>query len=93
MYLFFAGLLVIGLTRAPGALAVLVLTKIAPGVVGIWFVVRRQWRAAAWAGGVTVMIVAVSAAFAPAAWLAWFHFLTHLGVDRTGKANPRPLWL
>src|ERR1035437_1479377 len=86
-YLFFAGALVVGLGRAPGALALPVLTKIAPGVVGIWFVVRREWRAALWAAGVTVLIVAVSAALAPAAWLAWFQFLAHSAGERNGKAN------
>jgi len=75
VYLFFAGALVVSLGRAPGALALPVLTKIMPGVVGVWFVVRREWHQVLWAAGVTVLIVAVSAAFAPAAWLAWADFL------------------
>src|SRR5664280_2813727 len=49
VYLFFAGALVVSLGRAPGALALPLLTKISPGVVGIWFVVRREWHAVMWA--------------------------------------------
>jgi Glycosyltransferase family 87 len=77
VYFFFAGALVLSLGRAPGALALPLLTKIAPGVVCVWFVVRREWRAAGWAAGTTVLIVAASAAIAPSAWLAWAHFLMH----------------
>ena len=68
VYFFFAGALVVSLRRAPWALALPVLTKIAPGVVGVWFVVRREWRSALWAVGTTVVIVALSYAIAPAAW-------------------------
>jgi hypothetical protein len=77
VYFFFAGALVLSLGRAPGALALPLLTKIAPGVVGVWFVVRHEWRAAGWAAATTILIVTVSAAFAPAAWLAWAQFLMH----------------
>ena len=84
VYLFFAGALVVSLGRAPGTLALPLLTKISPGVVGVWFVVRREWRAVMWAAGITVLIVGISAAFAPAAWLAWAHFLTHSAGQRGG---------
>ena len=50
VYFFFAGALVVSLGTAPGALVLPLLTKITPGVVGVWFVVRREWRAALWAG-------------------------------------------
>ena len=87
VYFFLAGALVLSLGRAPGALAFPLLTKIAPGVVGVWFVVRREWRAAGWAAGVTVLIVAVSVAIAPSAWLAWAHFLAHsAGQGGTSRA-------
>jgi Glycosyltransferase family 87 len=89
MYVFFAGALVVSLGRAPGALALPLLTKVAPGVVGVWFVVRREWRSALWAAGVTVLIVAVSAAFAPSAWLTWAQFLTHSAGQRGGTATLR----
>jgi Glycosyltransferase family 87 len=89
VYVFFAGALVASLARAPGALALPILTKIAPGVVGVWFLVRREWRSAIWAGGVTMMIILVSAAFAPAAWVAWSHFLVESAGERGGTASLR----
>jgi Glycosyltransferase family 87 len=89
VYLFFAGALVVSLGRAPGALALPVLTKVAPSVVGIWFVVRREWHAALWAAGFTALIVAVSAAIAPAEWLAWAQFLSHSAGQRGGTATLR----
>jgi hypothetical protein len=85
VYLFFAGALVVSLARSPGALALPALTKVAPSLVGVWFVVRREWHAALWAAGVTVVIVAVSAAVAPAAWLAWIQFLTQSAGQRGGS--------
>jgi hypothetical protein len=89
VYLFFAGVLVVSLGRAPGALALPALTKVAPSLVGLWFVVRREWHAALWAAGVTVLIVAASAAVAPAAWLAWLDFLTQTAGQRGGAATLR----
>ena len=89
MYLFFAAALVVSLGRAPGALALPALTKITPCVVGFWFVVRREWRAALWAAGVTMLIIAVSVAIAPAEWLAWAQFLSHSAGQRGGTATLR----
>ena len=89
VYFFLAGALVLSLGRAPGALALPLLTKIAPGVVGVWFIVRREWRAAGLAAGVTVLIVAVSAAFAPAAWLAWGQFVAHSAGQGAGPRTVR----
>ena len=89
IYLFFAGALVLSLGRAPGVIALPLLTKVAPGVLGVWFVVRREWRAALWVGGVSMLIVAVSAAFAPQAWLDWAHFLASTAGKRGGSASLR----
>ena len=89
VYIFFAAALVVSLGRAPGALALPALTKIAPCVVGFWFVVRREWRAALWAAGVTLLIVAVSVAIAPSEWLAWAQFLSHSAGQRGGTATLR----
>src|SRR5450631_235376 len=89
VYLFFAGVLVVSLGRAPCVLALSALTKVAPSLVGIWFVVRREWHAALWAAGVTVVVVAASAAIAPDAWLAWLHFLTQTAGQRGGAATLR----
>ncbi len=82
VYLFFAGALVVSLGRAPGALALPALTKVAPAVVGLWFVVRRQWRGALYAAGITALIVAISIATAPSEWLAWANFLLHSAGQR-----------
>ncbi len=89
VYFFFAGALVISLGRAPWALAFPALTKIAPSIVGVWFVVRRDWRSALWAAGITAGIAAVSYAIAPGAWLAWFQFLAHSAEERGGTASLR----
>lgn len=89
VYFFFAGALVVSLGRAPGALALPALTKIAPSVVAVWFVVRREWRSAMWAAGVTVLIIAVSAAINPSAWLAWAQFLAHSAGPSGGAATLR----
>ncbi len=76
LYVFFAGVLVVSLGRAPGAQALPALTKITPSfVVAGWLVVRREWRAASWAVGMTLSIVAVSVAIDPSSWLDWAHFL------------------
>jgi Glycosyltransferase family 87 len=87
VYFFLAGALVVSLRRAPGVLVLPMLTKITPGVVGVWFVVRHEWRAAGWATGTTVLIVGVSAALAPEAWLAWAQFLAH----SAGQGGPSRL--
>jgi hypothetical protein len=89
LYLFFAGALVVSLGRAPGALALQALTKITPAMVGVWFIVRRQWRAAMWAAGVTTLIVAVSVAIDPAAWLSWADFLRHTAGQRGPETTLR----
>ncbi len=89
VYVFFAGALVVSLGRAPGALVLPILTKVAPAVVGVWFVVRRQWRAVLWVAGVTGLVFAVSFAIAPAAWVAWVHFLAHSAGQRGVTASLR----
>jgi hypothetical protein len=61
--------------RRPAAWALPVLTKITPGVAGIWLAVQGRWRACAVAVGVTLGIVAVSYALSPSAWSDWFAFL------------------
>jgi hypothetical protein len=62
--------------RWPGTWAFVVLTKVTPVVGFLWFILRRQWRACAIAGGVTLGIAAVSFISNPAAWSGWFALLT-----------------
>ena len=61
--------------RAPGLWAFPLLTKITPAVGGIWHLVRGEWRAVAIAAGTTAVIVAVSFALNPSAWVDWVTFL------------------
>jgi hypothetical protein len=61
--------------RWPGAWAVLILTKITPGIGVLWFAFRREWRRLAIALGLTALIVVVSFAAAPHLWFEWFDAL------------------
>jgi hypothetical protein len=91
VYLFFAVALVAALGRAPGALALPLLTKVAPGVVGLWWLARREWRPAIQAGLATITLIAVSVALSPDAWLAWISFLRETAEQRGGGATWRLL--
>lgn len=61
--------------RYPAIWAVVLLTKLTPGIGLLWFAVRREWRNLAIALGATLAIVAVSALIAPSLWVEWFGFL------------------
>jgi hypothetical protein len=82
VYLLFAASLVLSLGRFPGAVALPILTKVAPGVVGLWFVARGEWRKVLWVAGTTTAIVLVSALIAPDAWARWIQFLGTSAGDR-----------
>jgi len=68
-----AAAIVVGI-RYPAAWAFVVLTKIAPGIGLLWFVVRREWRALATAAGVTLVIAAASFVLDPGAWRDFVRF-------------------
>lgn len=61
--------------RYPTAWAVLLLTKITPGVGLLWFAVRREWRALSIALGATAVIAMTSFASSPALWTEWVSVL------------------
>lgn len=82
VYLFFAASLVLSVGRFPGAVALPLLTKVAPGVVGVWFITRREWRKVFWAVGTTAAIVLVSVLTVPEAWASWVQFLGTSAEDR-----------
>lgn len=84
VYLFFAMAIVISVGRAPGALALLILTKVTPGIVCIWFIVRHDWRSAFRVGECTVLVLAVSFAIDPSAWRTWIQFLSASASHRGG---------
>jgi hypothetical protein len=71
----FIGVAVVIGFRWPAAWALILLTKVTPGIGLLWFAVRREWRALAIALGATAAIVVASFAFAPAAWLDWLRVL------------------
>ena len=78
--------------RWPAAWALILLTKVTPGIGLLWFVVRGEWRSLGIALGATATVVAISAAIMPGAWLEWLHVLTSIaGRDPTWAAVPIPL--
>ena len=90
IHLLLAAAMVLGF-RWPWTWAVVLLTKITPGIGLLWFVVRREWRELAIALGVTTAIVAVSFLVWPDAWRAWGEVLGRVaGRDGTWAAVPIP---
>lgn len=77
--------------RWPAAWALVLLTKVTPGIGLLWFVVRGEWRSLGIALGATSLVVAVSAVLMPGAWLDWLDLLVRLaGRDGTWAAVPIP---
>ena len=66
IHLLLAAAIVLGF-RWPWTWAIVLLTKITPGIGLLWFVVRREWRNLAIALGGTALIVGVSFALMPIA--------------------------
>jgi Glycosyltransferase family 87 len=90
IHLLLAAAMVVGF-RWPGTWALVLLTKITPGVGLLWFVVRREWRSLAIALGSTALVVAASFAVWPSAWLQWAEVLSRVaGRDGTWAAVPIP---
>jgi hypothetical protein len=77
--------------RWPAAWALILLTKVTPGIGLLWFAVRREWRNLAIALAATALVIAVSAAIMPWAWADWVRVLMHIaGRDGTWAAVPIP---
>jgi hypothetical protein len=74
VHLLYAVAIVAGF-RYPASWALMLLTKVTPGVGLLWFLVRREWRAFLLAIGVTAAIAAVSFLLDRAAWEAWLRLL------------------
>ena len=91
IHLLIAAALVLSL-RWPVAYALLVLSKVAPGVTAIWWLVRREWRSLAIALGSAAVVVAVSFAISPGSWLSW---VEHVSSETNEAFNliPIPLLL
>ena len=90
IHLLLAAAMVLGF-RWPATWALVLLTKITPGIGLLWFVVRGEWRQLFIALGATALIVAVSFATMPDAWIQWVGVLTRIaGRDGTWAALPIP---
>jgi hypothetical protein len=89
VYLFFAVALAAAMSRAPGAIALPILTKVAPGVVGLWWVARREWRPVARASLVTMLVTGLSVLASPDAWSRWISFLADTAGERGGGSAVR----
>ena len=83
VHLLYAAAIVVGF-RWPAAWALMLLTKVTPGVGLIWFLVRREWRSLVAATGATVAIAAVSYVLDPGQWAQW---IALLGSDATGVSG------
>jgi hypothetical protein len=80
IHILLAGAIVLGL-RWPAAWAFVLLTKVTPGVVLLWFVVRREWRSLAIALATTAVLVLISVAIAWRPWLDWIALLQRSGAS------------
>jgi hypothetical protein len=80
--------------RWPAAWALVLLTKVTPGIGLLWFAVRREWRHLAIALGAIAAIVAVSAVTMPSAWRDWVDVIIgNAGKGGTWASVPVPLWI
>jgi Glycosyltransferase family 87 len=70
IHLLLAVAIVLGF-RYPALWAILVLTKVTPGVGLLWFAVRREWRSLAVALGVTGALALGSLIVEPGWWRTW----------------------
>jgi hypothetical protein len=92
---FIAAAIVIGF-RYPAVWAFPLLTKVAPGIGLVWFIVRREWRNLAIAVTATIAVAAVSAMLAPELWRGWYDLLRRSVQDRQvveGAYLAIPIWL
>jgi hypothetical protein len=91
--LLLAAAIVVGF-RWPAAWAIVLLTKITPGIGLLWFAVRREWRSLGIALGATAVIAAVSFAILPDQWRDWADVvLRNAGKGGTWASVPIPLWI
>ena len=88
------GLAIVVGFRWPAAWAVVVLTKMTPGIGLLWFAVRREWRELGIAVGVSSAVGAVSLAIAPDLWadfVAGLRTQVDVSLNSAGQAIPLPL--
>jgi Glycosyltransferase family 87 len=91
--LLLAAAIVVGFSW-PAAWALVLLTKITPGIGLLWFAVRGEWRSLLIALGATAAVVAVSAVVMPVAWRQWLDVIVaNAGKGGTWASVPVPLLL
>jgi len=93
VHLLYAAAIVVGF-RWPATWALMLLTKVTPGIGLIWFLVRREWRPLAIAVGATALIAGVSYVLAPIDWATWIANLRRdatAPLETTGWYLPVPL--
>jgi Glycosyltransferase family 87 len=93
--LLLAAAIVLGF-RWPAAWALVLLTKITPGIGLLWFAVRGEWRKLGIALAATAAIVVVSFLLLPEQWRTWVDVvIRNAGGGRSGTwaSVPIPLWL
>jgi hypothetical protein len=89
--LLLAAAIVLGF-RWPATWALVLLTKITPGIGLLWFAVRGEWRSLAIALGATAAIAAVSYLTIPEAWPRWIEVIVaNAGKGGTWASVPIPL--
>src|SRR4029078_312592 len=80
--------------RWPAAWALVLLTKITPGIGLLWFAVRREWRHLAIALFATAAIAAVAVVVRPQEWRDWVDVVIgNAGKGGTWASVPVPLWI
>jgi len=80
--------------RWPAAWALMLLSKVTPGIGLLWFAARGEWRALSVALGTATVIGGISLAVAPDIWVDWFRFLEgSTGRSTVGHSVPVPLWV
>ncbi len=82
--------------RWPAAWAIVLLTKITPGIGLLWFAVRREWQSLAVALGATAAIALVSVVLLPDQWRTWVDVVIRnvaAGKGGTWASVPVPLWI
>jgi hypothetical protein len=84
-----AYLVVIGMHR-PALWAVVVLSKITPGLGVLWHAFRREWRAVLVASGLTIGLAILSIALSPQLWRDWLTMLA-AEMPRSGYAESVPI--
>jgi Glycosyltransferase family 87 len=87
IHLLIAAALVLMLRRPP-AFMFLALSKVSPGIVALWWLVRREWRPLAIALGASAAVIALSFALAPA---LWWEYLTHISSEANHAPNLIPI--